>query len=112
MAEAGFYHVGSDSEPDLVRCYYCRRELDGWEPADVPYDEHKRRDCPYISLGKTPLDLTVEDAFHLEGERKCIIVVSVTIYNIIDLIMIRAELNHDYSMSIPNMFYNHSIRPD
>ena len=77
MAEAGFYLVGSQSEPDLVRCYYCRRELDGWEPQDIPWDEHKRRDCPYITLGKLPQDLTVEDAFQLEGERKCIIVVNI-----------------------------------
>ena len=75
MAEAGFYHVGSDEAPDLVRCYYCRREMDGWEPSDVPIDEHKRKDCPYISLGKKPQNLTVEDAFHLEAERKCIILV-------------------------------------
>merc|ERR1712212_691597 len=74
MAEAGFYRVGSEKEPDLVRCYYCRRELDGWEEADIPWDEHKRRDCPYISLGKLPQDMTVEDAFQLEAERKCIIV--------------------------------------
>jgi hypothetical protein len=77
MAEAGFYLVGSQSEPDLVRCYYCRRELDGWEPQDIPWDEHKRRDCPYITLGKLPQNLTVEDAFQLEGERKCIIVVKI-----------------------------------
>ena len=75
MAEAGFYYVGSSSEPDLARCYYCRRELDGWEPTDVPWDEHKRRECPFINLGKSPMDLTVEDAFTLEAERKCIIVV-------------------------------------
>ena len=75
MAEAGFYYVGNPSEPDIARCYYCRRELDGWEPTDVPWDEHKRRECPFISLGKSPLDLTVEDAFHLEAERKSIIVV-------------------------------------
>lgn len=75
MAEAGFYLVGNSNEPDLVRCYYCRRELDGWEPADVPWDEHKRRQCPYISLGKLPHDLTVEDAFQLEAERKCIMLV-------------------------------------
>ena len=76
MAEAGFYLVGNANEPDLVRCYYCRRELDGWEPTDVPWDEHKRRNCPYISLGKTPQELTVEDAFNLEAERKCILLVS------------------------------------
>ena len=77
MAEAGFYHVGSDSEPDLVRCYYCRRELDGWEPTDIPWDEHKRRECPYISLGKIPQNLTIEDTFDLEAARKCIIVVRI-----------------------------------
>merc|ERR1712152_87213 len=73
MAEAGFYLVGNANEPDLVRCYYCRRELDGWEPTDVPWDEHKRRNCPFISLAKTPQELTVEDAFNLEAERKCIL---------------------------------------
>ena len=79
MAEAGFYHVGSESEPDLVRCYYCRRELDGWEPTDVPWDEHKRRECPFILLGKTPQDLTIEDTFDLEAARKCLIVVRTTV---------------------------------
>ena len=80
MAEAGFYHVGSESEPDLVRCYYCRRELDGWEPTDVPWDEHKRRECPFILLGKTPQDLTIEDTFDLEAARKCLIVVRIPNY--------------------------------
>ena len=27
MAEAGFYFCGGDNEPDLVRCYFCRKEL-------------------------------------------------------------------------------------
>ncbi len=71
MAEAGFYFVGTSTEPDLARCYYCRRELDGWEPSDVPWDEHKRRECPYIKLNKTPQDITVEEAFNLEAERQC-----------------------------------------
>ena len=47
MAAAGFYYVGTDAEPDLVRCYFCRRELDGWEPTDDPWAEHKRR---YITV--------------------------------------------------------------
>lgn len=79
MAEAGFYLVGNSSEPDLVRCYYCRRELDGWEPTDVPWEEHKRRGCPFISLGKLAQDLTIEDVFHLEAERKCCILVRVSL---------------------------------
>ena len=43
MAAAGFYFCGTDAEPDLVRCYYCRRELDGWEEEDDPWQEHSRR---------------------------------------------------------------------
>ena len=27
MAEAGFYTCGGNNEPDLVRCYFCRKEL-------------------------------------------------------------------------------------
>ena len=60
---------------DLVRCYYCHKELDGWEPKDVPWDEHKRGDCPYIKKGKKPLDLTGDDVFELEAERYCAILV-------------------------------------
>ena len=59
MAEAGFYSCGGNNEPDLVRCYFCRKELvrifltcsalltslyflkDGWEPEDDPWKEHK-----------------------------------------------------------------------
>ena len=37
MAEAGFYHTPSDNEPDLVTCYVCYKELDGWEPTDDPW---------------------------------------------------------------------------
>ena len=57
MAEAGFYSCGGDNEPDLARCYFCRKELvkivntwshltslyflkDGWEPEDDPWKEH------------------------------------------------------------------------
>ena len=59
MAEAGFYCCGGNNEPDLVRCYFCRKELvcivhflpphltflyflkDGWEPDDDPWKEHE-----------------------------------------------------------------------
>jgi hypothetical protein len=55
MAEAGFYLIASAAEPDLVRCYYCRRELDGWEPDDVPWEEHKRRPCSFIQVVRNSL---------------------------------------------------------
>ena len=77
MAEAGFYFVGSDDDPDLARCYYCRRELGGWEPEDDPWAEHKRRACPFIDLGKDTAKLTREDVYKLEVEKNCHVVVSV-----------------------------------
>jgi len=52
MAAAGFYLAPTDDEPDLARCFFCRRELDGWEPEDDPLSEHRRRDCPFVTLGK------------------------------------------------------------
>ena len=73
MAEAGFYCCGGENEPDLVRCYFCRKELDGWEPDDDPWTEHAshaRGKCPYINLGKKPHELTVMDVLGtLEPER-------------------------------------------
>ena len=50
MAEAGLYSVGNVNEPLLVRCYYCRKEHDGWEVMDVPWDVHEEssEDCPFI----------------------------------------------------------------
>jgi len=78
MAEAGFYFCGGDNEPDLVRCYFCRKELDGWEPEDDPWEEHKshtRGKCPYVNLGKRPHELSVQDVLGtLEpGRAKCLI---------------------------------------
>lgn len=39
MAIAGFYYLGP---ADRVRCMFCSKELDKWEPTDNPIDEHKR----------------------------------------------------------------------
>jgi len=36
MAAAGFYVVGDD-EPDLVECFICGKQLNGWEPHDDPW---------------------------------------------------------------------------
>jgi len=64
MATAGFYCCGGENEPDLVRCYFCRKELDGWEPEDDPWKKHishAKGTCAYVNLGKKPKDLTVND---------------------------------------------------
>ena len=74
MCDAGFYMVESEESEDLARCYYCRRELDGWEEEDDPWQEHKRRDCPFIKKGKAAKNLNVKDHFELEGDRMKIIV--------------------------------------
>jgi len=68
MAEAGFYACGGSNEPDLARCYFCRKELDGWEPQDTPWDEHAshaKGNCAYINLGKKPDQLTVADVLQV-----------------------------------------------
>ncbi|XP_050436540.1 baculoviral IAP repeat-containing protein 5.2-B [Adelges cooleyi] len=66
MAEAGFYCPQSDF-PGTVRCFSCFIELDGWEPTDKPWEEHKKRaltldpPCKFVELGKKEADLLVED---------------------------------------------------
>lgn len=81
MAEAGFYACGDTREPDLARCYYCRKELDGWEPGDDPWEEHKshvKGACAYINLNKKPHQITIKDAMSLEAERHASIVRKMT----------------------------------
>jgi len=73
MASAGFYCCGNENEPDLVRCYFCRKELDGWEPEDDPWKEHEshaKGNCAYVNLGKKPTELTVSDVLLLLEARK------------------------------------------
>ncbi len=73
MADAGFYFVSTPEDPDLVRCYYCRKEMSGWEPNDVPRVEHKRSNCSYINIGKAPSMLTIEEMYLLESERRAVL---------------------------------------
>lgn len=72
MAEAGFFHVPSENEPDLVKCFLCLKELDGWEPEDDPWKEHKRHSpkCQFIKLNKKECDWTIEDMLKLEVKRQ------------------------------------------
>uniref|UniRef100_A0A8C1PCH2 Baculoviral IAP repeat containing 5b n=1 Tax=Cyprinus carpio TaxID=7962 RepID=A0A8C1PCH2_CYPCA len=37
MAKAGFAHCPSENEPEVACCFYCLRELEGWEPEDNPW---------------------------------------------------------------------------
>lgn len=36
MAKAGFIHTPSDNSPDIAMCFFCLKELEGWEPEDDP----------------------------------------------------------------------------
>ncbi|CAL7941146.1 unnamed protein product [Xylocopa violacea] len=68
MAAAGFFAVGGKEEPDLVQCFLCSKQLDGWDPDDDPWNEHSKHQsqCPFIKLGKPNEALwTVRDLFDL-----------------------------------------------
>lgn len=70
MAEAGFYHCPTENEPDLVRCYVCFKELDGWDPSDDPSKEHSRAvNCAFVRLGKKAREATILDCLNLEKAR-------------------------------------------
>lgn len=51
LAEAGFFHTGTD---DQVRCFYCDGGLGKWEAGDTPWSEHAHwfPHCGYVLLVK------------------------------------------------------------
>lgn len=68
MAAAGFYFVGNQDEPDLVECFICNKQLDGWESHDDPWTEHVKHkpDCFFVTLNKmNEKDWTVEELYKL-----------------------------------------------
>lgn len=36
MAKAGFIHTPAENSPDTAMCFFCLKELEGWEPEDEP----------------------------------------------------------------------------
>ncbi|GIX85497.1 baculoviral IAP repeat-containing protein 5 [Caerostris darwini] len=72
MAEAGFFHCPTEHEPDLVQCYVCFKELDGWEATDEPWAEHYSHSkiCAFAQMRKPQKDLTIGEIFKIESERK------------------------------------------
>jgi len=68
MSAAGFFCVGGEDEPDLVECFMCCKQLDGWESNDDPWEEHKKHqpNCQFMQLNKPDEDsLTVTELFKL-----------------------------------------------
>lgn len=70
MAEAGFFHCPTDQEPDLVKCFACHKELDGWEPEDDPWLEHRSHSghCPFLQL-PNPKEMSVSELTKLVVQR-------------------------------------------
>ncbi|KAJ9580201.1 hypothetical protein L9F63_004144 [Diploptera punctata] len=70
MAEAGFFFCGSNKEPDLVQCFVCLKKLDGWEPEDDPWDEHRKHasKCPFVEIGKKQSKLTYPQQYKILKE--------------------------------------------
>ncbi|CAK6964059.1 hypothetical protein L3Q82_010672 [Scomber scombrus] len=72
MAKAGFIHTPSENSPDIAMCFFCLKELEGWEPEDDPEKEHKSHSpsCHFITLKKKVEELTVEEFVKLQKERQ------------------------------------------
>lgn len=76
MAKSGFIHTPSENCPDIAKCFFCLKELEGWEPEDDPEKEHKSHSpsCNFIALKKSVNDLTVEEFLKLQKERQKFII--------------------------------------
>ncbi|KXJ23670.1 baculoviral IAP repeat-containing protein 5 [Exaiptasia diaphana] len=73
MAEAGFYHSPTDRDPDVARCFVCFKELEGWEPEDDPWQEHKKHSprCTFLlTKNKNSEDITIEEFLDIEVKRQ------------------------------------------
>ncbi|KAL1778448.1 transmembrane protein 235 [Sigmodon hispidus] len=71
MAEAGFIHCPTLNEPDLAQCFFCFKELEGWEPEDNPLEEHKKHSprCAFLTVKKQIEELTLGEFLKLDKER-------------------------------------------
>ncbi|XP_054833849.1 baculoviral IAP repeat-containing protein 5 [Eublepharis macularius] len=71
MAKAGFIHCPGDNAPDVAQCFFCFKELEGWEPDDDPMEEHRKHSprCVFLSLQKDVADLTMREFMKLAKER-------------------------------------------
>ncbi|KAG8223306.1 hypothetical protein J437_LFUL001180 [Ladona fulva] len=70
LAAAGFVYCGTENEPDLVKCYVCLKELDGWEPEDDPWKEHVGHSgaCPFLKY-ENIMGITLKEFCELEKAR-------------------------------------------
>ncbi|RPB20598.1 inhibitor of apoptosis repeat-containing protein [Terfezia boudieri ATCC MYA-4762] len=59
LAKAGFYYRPTISAPDNACCYLCKKNLDGWEPDDIPAIEHAKHSlsCGWAIVHATEIRL-------------------------------------------------------
>ncbi|XP_075702713.1 baculoviral IAP repeat-containing protein 5 [Rhinoderma darwinii] len=71
MAAAGFIHRPSGNSPDVAQCFFCLKELEGWEPEDDPMKEHKKHSsaCLFIAQKKKAEEMTLMEFLKLDRER-------------------------------------------
>uniref|UniRef100_A0A8C1FZX9 Baculoviral IAP repeat containing 5a n=1 Tax=Cyprinus carpio TaxID=7962 RepID=A0A8C1FZX9_CYPCA len=107
MAKAGFIHTPSDNSPDIAQCFFCLKELEGWEPEDDPEKEHKTHSptCDFILLKKTVDSLTVEEFLKLQKERQKFIIVSMNSLtdNLVTLFYIELYTIHSVSKQLHSL---------
>ncbi|XP_068610821.1 baculoviral IAP repeat-containing protein 5a [Brachionichthys hirsutus] len=72
MAKAGFIHTPSENSPDTAMCFFCLKELEGWEPDDDPEKEHRSHSssCHFIALKKKMEELSLEEFLKLQKEKQ------------------------------------------
>ncbi|XP_067933524.1 baculoviral IAP repeat-containing protein 5-like [Watersipora subatra] len=70
MAQAGFVHTPSEGSTDGARCFFCCKELDGWEADDDPWEEHvshSRGKCKFLNFA-TSYETKIETKTFIELE--------------------------------------------
>ncbi|KAM6521311.1 hypothetical protein FSOLCH5_006070 [Fusarium solani] len=52
LVDAGWKYTPTEDSDDMATCAYCQLALDGWEPGDMPLEEHFNRspECPFFIL--------------------------------------------------------------
>lgn len=70
MAEAGFIFIGSKNEPDSVKCFFCNKNLDGWESNDNPWKEHLQHapKCSFAKLQQPMDQITLKEYYILHSQ--------------------------------------------
>lgn len=69
MAKAGFYCTSDAADSDCVRCFCCFKDLEGWDPDDDPWVEHKKRKCLFAKLETEERKLTAAQKAQVLEER-------------------------------------------